>query len=242
MSWLTALKLVLDLNSAYDEVDKVRKYSKKLEKADPKNLSWDDLKFFSNKTMDKARKAIKETLKKARKAEKAALEWPESLSARAFDIYAKEFQKSGKDSQKTRNALKTYQLALKAFDQDLNRLLASLKAMDKKIAKRQQKADALVKYADLLEQAFMTCAKIPSLTGTAQNAMFFGLSQDAMMFGSTAGDVSASIQRLAKRNAGFIREVNDRIKANRLWMTWANGEKIAQESNLKKNSTAKTPK
>lgn len=242
MSWLPSLKTVLSLRSAYKHIDRVQKYSKKIEKADPKKLSWDDLKVFSNKTMDKAQKAIRETLKKSQAAEKATLEWPESLTVRAFSIYYKEFQKSGKDSAKTRAALKTYQVSLKVYDQDLNKLLTELVEAGSQIADHQAKADALVAYGGVLQKAFMTCAKIPSLTGTAQNAMFFGLSQDAQQFRGTASDFSSSLKRLAKKNTGFIGDVKDKIKANKLWITWAAGDKAAQETSLKKNTTSKVPK
>jgi len=242
MSWLTALKIVFDFKSAYDEIDQVKKYSKKLENKDPKKLKWDDLKYFSNKTMDKAKKAIKQTLKKTKAAEKTFLDWPESLTQRAFSIYFKEFMKSGKDDAKTRNALKMYQITLKVYDQDLTKLVAKLKEAEKKIAQNQRRFDALVKYADLLQKVFMQCAKIPSLTGTAQNAMFFGLSRDAQDYGSTARDVSKSIGRLAKLNAEYVREVKDKIRINRLWMKWAGGSKATQEQSLKKSASAKTPK
>jgi hypothetical protein len=243
MSWMTKLKILLDLQSAYDEVDKVRAYSKKIEKTDPKKLKWDDLKIFSNKTMDKAKKAIKETLKKAKDAEKAILlDWPDNLSRRAFAIYKKEFLKSGKVTPKTKKALKMYQLTLKIYDQDLKRLLIQLQNTSKKIAIKIKKSEGLRRYADTLEKAFMQCSKIPSLTGTVQNAVFFGLARDAAQYGGSASDLVSIFQRLDKKNTTYIVETRRLIKVNKLWMIWAAGDQIENQDSIRKNEKAKIPK
>lgn len=242
MSWMKTLKILLDLKSAYDEVDKIRKYSKKIEKADPKKLEWDDLKFFSNKTMDKATKGAREALKLSKAAEKATLVWPKCDSFKVFVEAANAQSKYGKDSPQAKKALQKYIGVLKTFDSDLTTMLAGLQKNSAALAKKITKTEALRDYAGVLQESFMKCAKIPSLTGTAQNAMFFSLSQDAMQFKGLASSLVSSLKRLDKMNAAYIKECKTRLKNNKVWIDWASSGKTQADGALEKNTKSVKPK
>ena len=242
MSWMTTLKTLLDLKSAYDEVDKIRKYSKKIEGADPAKLKWDDLKFFNNKTMDKATKGVRDALKQSKAAEKATLVWPTCDSLKIFVDAAKAREKYGKDSPQAKKGLEKYRAVLKTYDSDLTALLAGLTKNKAALAAKITKTEAVRDYAGVLEDGFLKCAQIPSLGGTAQNAMFFSLSQDALQFKGVASSLAGSLKRLEKQNNTYISECKTLIKDNKDWITWSNSGKTEPDAALDKNIKSKKPK
>lgn len=245
MSWIAALDILFKNKKYYDQYKKVKKvhdYGKKIEKADPKKLTWDDLKYFNNKTMDAATKSAREAVKQAKDAENAVLVWPKSDSIKAFGAALKATKKHGANSAQTKKAVQVYIGVLKRFDADLVLILNKMTAGESELKKRLQLAMALREYAGLLQKAFMKAAKVPSLTGTAQNAMFFSLSQDAIQFRGLAGTLATSFQKIEKKNIQYIKECKAKINENKAWITWASGVAPQQDGALQKNKTAKKPK
>lgn len=242
MSWMNALKPLLDLKSTYDEVDKIRGYSKKIEKADPKKLKWDDLKYFNNKTMDRAIKAAREALKLSKAAEKKTLEWPKCDSLKVFGEALTASKNHGADSPQAKKAVQKYIGVLKTFDKDQTNMLAGLQKNLTVLTKKITKTEAMRNYANVLQQAFMKCANIPSVNGTAQNAMFLSLSQDAGQFKGLATELGSSLKRLEKMNTAYIKECETRIKNNKLWISFASSGKAQADGALEKNKSSVKPK
>ncbi len=212
------------------------------DKADPKKITWDDLKYYNNKTMDTATKALREAVKRSKTAEKALLVWPTSASFKAFQHAAKVREKFPADSPQVKRALQNYVAALKTFGKDLNALLTKLQSKSGNFSKDIRLAEASREYAGLLEKTFMKIAKVPSLTGTAQNAMFFSLSQDAQQYRGIASTLASSLKRLEKKNAEYVKECKVLIGNNQAWTTWAMSKSPTKDGSMKKNEKAKAPK
>ena len=245
MSWLSALEAIFKARKIkvhYDKVKKVYDYSKKIEKADPKKLSWDDLKFFTNKQMTESTKAARDALKLAQAAEKTSLEWPVSKSLTLFLDACKLAEKHGANSKQAQTALKKYTGELKAYDKALKQMLAGLKSSSGELTSNLALAEALQEYAGVLNKAFMKCAAVPALGGTAQNAMFFSLAQDAVQYRGVAGSLATSLKKLQKKNADYLKECQERTKTNQAWITWASNSKAQEDGALKKNTKATLPK
>lgn len=245
MSWLKALDILLkanDMKGNYDKVKKIHDYSKKIEKADPKKLTWDDLKFFSNKTMDAGTKELRASLKLSKAAEKAVLVWPTCNSFKAFLQAAKVREKYPADSPQVKKAMQSYTAVLKKFGTDLKTLLTKLQSKSGAISKDGKVAEALRDYGSLLEKAFMKCAKKPSFFGTTQNAMFFSLSRDALQYRGIASTFVSSLKGLEKKNTEYVKECKLLIADNQAWIGWATSESPNKDGSMKKNEKAKTPK
>jgi len=245
MDWIKVIKLLLDGKSVVDKAKTVKKlsdYSEKLAKKDPKSLTWDDLKFFNNKTMDAATNGLREILKNCKAAEKARLEWPKCNSLPLWMEWAKVQKKFGSDSPQFEKARSNYVAELRKFDKNLKTLAATLKAAQPKLVQNVKVAEVMFKYGDLLNKAFMAFAKVPSLTGTAQNAMFFSLSQDALQYRGIAADVGKSMTKLVKMNAAYQKECDVKIKENQEWIKFALTPAPKADGVIQKNTKAARPK
>ena len=245
MSWLKALDILLkanDMKGNYDKVKKIYDYSKKIEKADPKKLTWDDLKFFNNKTMDAGTKELRAWLKLSKAAEKAVLVWPTCSSLKAFLRAAKVREKYPADSPSVKKAMQSYTAVLKKFGTDLKTLLTKLQSKSGAISKDGKVAELVRDYGSLLEKAFMRWARLPDVTGTSQNAVFFSLSRDAFQYRGIASTLVSSLKRLEKKNTEYVKECKLLIADNQAWIGWATSESPKKDGSMKKNEKAKTPK
>ncbi len=245
MDWIKVLKLLLDGKGIVDKAKTVKKlsdYADKLSKKDPESLTWDDLKFFSNKTMDDATNGLRQILKNCKAAEKAKLEWPKCNSLPLWMEWAKVQEKYGSDSPQFEKARNNYVAELKKFDKNLTAMAATLKAAGPKLAQNVKIAEVMFKYGDLLNKALMTFAKVPSLRGTAHNAMFVSLSQDAVQYRGIAGDVGRSMTKLVKINAGYQKECAAKIKDNQDWIKFALTPEPKKDGVIKKNTKSAKPK
>jgi len=176
------------------------------------------------------------------KALKAELVYPTSGTLKAFIALMKISQKHKVGSPQFEAGKKVYIAAIKTYDKDLKATLASLKSEDTKLADNLKLATALRDYAAVLEKAFMKCAQIPSGISTAQNAMFFSLSQDALQYKGIMNGVVSTTQKLVTKNKGYIKDVEAKIKENADWLVWAQSGSPNQDGNLKKNEKATKPK
>lgn len=245
MSWVSALQTIFKVKKLYDTAKKVKKvhdYGEKIGKKKPEELTWDDLKYFNNKQMDEAKKNVSESLAAANKALSASLVWPSSSSTRIFGEALKLSAKKGADSPEVKKKLDAYRAELAAFDQSLTALKTELEALSAEFAEKIATAGALREYARVLEKAFMQCAKVPSLAGTAQNAMFFTLSQDASQLAGSAGSLETALGKLKDKNADYVRDVKAKIAENKGWIDWAKSPSPQKDGNLKANQKASKPK
>ena len=205
MSWLKLAQNLVTLKKFHDagkEAKSVYDYAKKIDKADPKKLKWDDLKFFNNKQMVKATQNARDALAAARQVEAAKLTIPQFDSVSAFVAAAKAADRYGAGSPQVQAALKRYVQILKKKDADLTKQRDEVKKLTQQVGKLQTEAEAFRDYANVLHSAFMKCARVPSLTGTAQNSIFFSLAQDAVQFRGVMSGLVTSYGNIQKATMG----------------------------------------
>lgn len=242
MSWINTLKNLIDAKSAYDELEKVRKHSKKIKTANINKLKWDDLKYFNNKTMNKTTIGFRETIRLSKLAEKEKFFWPKSDSTKLFFDWADTRSKYGSGSSQDKRVKKNYILALKRYQRDLEMTLGHLEESARALDKKRRNTESMRTYAGVLSDAFGTCMKIPSLGGTTQGAMFSNLSDDAAEIKGLTATLLMSLNRLQKINHGYISECKNRLKDNNPWIDWASSHKSDADTALEKNAKSQKPK
>ena len=245
MNWLKALDLLIkahQVKGQHDEIKRVHDYAQKVAKANPEKLKWDDLKFFNDSTMDAATSNARKVLQQIKEAEKSPVEWPRSDSVRAFTAAAGVVGKYGADSAQAKKAVKSYSDALESYGRALKKLDGELDTKTSKLTDTAKTYIALKKYANVVSQAFLKLAKIPSFGGTAQNAMFFSLSQDAQQYGGIVSRILKGLNSLDKKNMQHIKNCKDLIKTNQLWINWSKSKHTSQRGALEKNAEAKLPR
>ena len=244
MSFVTVAKALvtfIDLHGAYSEIEGVRNYAKKVEKADPQNLTWDDVKFFSNPVMEKALKAAKTEKIKAKAVESAKLEMPPCDSLAAWLAASKALAKYGKDSKQFKDAMKKYIAILKAYDKALGDKITELGGISVEMVTRKTSATTLAKYAGILQDAFLKCASIPSLSNS-QNAMFFSLSQDCKNFKVLANDLAGRYQNIFSKSRTHTSTLQTEKKNNLEWIKFAEKDVFSDAKVMSKNTKAVRPK
>lgn len=245
MDWLRALDLLLKAKDFKDQAEDLKKlydYADKINKTDPKDLTWDDLKYFENEQTKAATADLRATDAALTALLGSALEPPESGSLRAFDAAMKAAAKYGHDSKEAKSAVETYRKVLVDYDKTLKALLATMERQKAEFPTRIAAAKALAEYAKLLAKAFIGCAKIPSLGGTAQNAMFFTLSQDCAQLAGLAATVGTKMGKAQSEHNIKIGEMKDLISQNQDWIDWAAKDALKKEDTLKKNAKTETPR
>ncbi|MDP5220973.1 hypothetical protein Q5Y75_27700 [Ruegeria sp. 2205SS24-7] len=242
MDWIRILDTAFKVKDVYDKANEVKAvydYSKKLEKK--KKLEWKDLKYYKNDRMEKALKNAQNALKSVNRALRASAAWPQPRTSGEFlDALAKA-NKFGHDSKQATDAVSKYLRRVTEYGKSLN---TSLKALDKRSAlidQRLKTAKALKSYGQALQKAFLTCAKIPSPTGTAQNAEFFSLSQDAKEFAGHMDTLANRLKKLQAKMRKTIAEGRQLEKNNRYWIAYASNYARKSPGSLKKNQKAKVP-
>ncbi|MEX0317540.1 MAG: hypothetical protein AB3N21_06300 [Ruegeria sp.] len=243
MNWLDALNKFFKVKDVYDKIGDVKKvhdYGKKISKK--KSLSWDDLKYFKNDHMEVTLKNAKKAVKAADAALKIRVVWPDPGTQGRYSAAIKVVDKHGHKSTQAKAVLEAYRKDLVDYDKKLIMLVGDLEKRQKQIVERLKTAKALQEYGRVLHDAFMTCAKIPNPTGTAQNATFFSLAQDAQHFAGHIGSLASRLEKLRKKNAGAMSEGKQLISENKPWIIWAKKDATKEKDTLKKNAKAKKPK
>jgi hypothetical protein len=243
MNWIDALNKFFKAKDVYDNVKKVKKlhdYGKKV--SSKKSLSWDDLKYFKNPQMEAGLKNAKKAVAAADAALATKVEWPESGSVGKFSVALKAAGKFGHDSKQAKSAVDAYRKCLEDHGKALEKLVKDLEAEQKQFVDKLKTAKAMEKYGRVLHDAFMTCAKIPSPLGTAQNAEFFSLAQDAQHFAGQMGSLVTRLEKLRDKNAKAIADGKQLISANKAWIIWASKDATKGADTLKKNEKAAKPR
>lgn len=243
MNWIDALDKFFKVKDVYDQVAELKKlsdYGKKLEER--KSLEWDDLKFFENEQMTAATKKVRNAVKAADEALNAKADWPESGSLAAFASALKAAEKFGHDSVQTKKAVEAYRKCLTDYEKALQGVISNLEMRQQELPRRIRVATALAAYCEALEDAFMKCAQIPNPLGTAQNAEFFSLSQDAQQLRGEVNSLRTRLEKIEKRNAEVIAEGKAKIEENKAWIAWASKDATSGPDSLKKNEKATKPR
>lgn len=243
MSWVTAANVLvkmLEIKGAYGEVKTVHDYTKKMAKADPTKLTWDDVKMFDTPVMNKALTGAKSEQVKASAAEKASFKMPEAGSLAAWLAAAKMLAAHGKDSKQFKDAMKKYIAILKAFDKTLDALAKEVGVVTVEMVDRKTKAPVLAQYAKILEKAFLNCAKVPM--GGGQQATFFVLSVDCGKYAAILKTLTKSYSAVFTQSRTHSRAIADIKKTNLDWIKHAEKDVFSDETVMSKNTKAVKPK
>lgn len=242
MNWLDALDKFFKAKDIYDKANDVKKLHDYGKKASSKKSPWDDLKYFKNPQMEAALRNAKTAVAAADAALSTKVDWPESGSLSKFGAALKASDKFGHDSKQAKAAVEAYRKSLVDYGKTLEGLVANLEAKQKEFAAKLKLAKAMEKYGRVLQDAFMKCAKIPSLVGTVQNAEFFSLAQDASRFAGQMNSLVTRLDKLITKNATAIKDGKKLVSDNKGWIEWASKDASAAPDTLKKNEKAKQPK
>lgn len=242
MNWLNALDKLFKAKDIYDkakEVKKLHDYGKKL---DPKKLTWDDLKYFKNKQMETATKQAREAEAAADAALATKVVWPRSNATDKFAAAMRTSTRHGHASSQTKAAVSLYRRALLEYDRALQGIVSDLEAKQKQLPEKISMAKALHDYCDVLHDAFMACAKVPNPTGTAMNAQFFSLAQDAQQLAGITSTLQTKFKKIQEKNAAAIAEGKSLIADNKLWIQWAGRDATSAPGMIKRNESARRPR
>ncbi|MFA3919396.1 hypothetical protein [Ruegeria hyattellae] len=243
MDWLKALDRFFKVKDVYDkakEIKDVHDYGQKISKK--KSLSWNNLKYFKNGRMETALKNAKAAVKAADTALKVKAILPATDSSKKYAKLLAAAYKSGHDSKQAKAAKKAYEAELSSYARTLRTLLHDLQKRQKLLDGKLATARSLQKYGTALNKAFMTCAKIPNLSGTSQNAEFFALAQDAKNFAGYMGSLVSRLEKLRKANAAAAAEGKRLAAQNEEWINWAFSDRTMEPQLLKKNERAQRPR
>lgn len=242
MDWIDAVNLFFklkDYNEHYKNMKELHGYSKKL---NPKKMDWDSIKYYQNDQMKEATATFRKALKAAESALKGRLIWPRPDERNTFADALKAATRYGAGSRQAKAALADYRAALVSFDRRLSEIVGNLRKLQPVIAEREEAAIAVAKYCRVLEDAFMTVAKIPSGPSTAQQAQFFSLSRDALQLAIVCEGLAKALGRIRDRNDRYIAEGQDLIKQNAVWLKWATSDVANDPAVLRKNVKAARPR
>lgn len=242
MSWIiaaNALTQALEIKGAYDTVKGVYDYGKKLEKADPKKLTWDDVKMFDSPVLNKALAGAKAEQKKATAAEKAKFTLPDPGSLKAWMEAVRAMDKFGKDSKEYKAAMKKYIAILKTYDKTLDVLWKDIGKVSVEMVNRKTIGTTLEQYSKILERAFLNCAKIPM--SDAQQATFFVLSQDCKNFNALMKKLVKSYGAIFSSARMHSRLVADTKKTNLDWIKFSEKDLFADAKSMTRNTKLTKP-
>ena len=244
MDWVKALDNFFKVKGIYDkakEVQKLHDYGKKA--ASKKKLEPSDLKYFKNKQMEEALKLAKQAISAADSALGANAIWPHNKeTTKRFQAIVAARTKYGAESKQANAALAAYVTSLKEYDIYLKKTVSSLEANQKGLVDKLKTANALQKYGLVLRDAFSKLVYLPSFAGTAQNATFFQLSEDAQKYAGLMGSLITRLEKLEKKNKSVIAEGKELIDDNQLWLKFYQTPKNVTDDSFKKNEKAKKPK
>lgn len=242
MSWVKVVTVLLKVDIADKKLDVTFKACKKIANAKPDKLKWDDIKFLSNYSMEKALKTARESLKKAKSAQKTKLEYPKNTALRDWSKVLNAAKNYGSGHKRTKVGLDVYAYNLKRYCDDLDGLAHELWSLEDKLMDKARSAQSFANYGDRLHKAFMICAKIPDPVGTMRNAMFFALGTDAKNYKTMMGDVADIYVRLSKASSEHSKDVREEIDHRWEWMTWAKSAAATKDGAILKNKSTKRPK
>lgn len=243
VNWVNALQTFFKLKKFYDAGATVKGLwdkGKYLEKIDGPSL--EELKPFRSAKLEKAIKDVEEADKVAIKVLATPFEVPDCTASGHFLSAMKIAQKHGHDAKQTRAALAAYKKGLLEYEKRLLDLEKELKDAHKQLPEKVRYAANLAEMSREMSKSMMTCAKIPNFSGTAQNAMFLGLSTDAQKLSGAAASLEKRLWLIVEANNRAILEVRDRFKQNKKWIIWAAQDATNAPDSLKKNAKASTPK
>lgn len=245
LDWIKVLQTIFKAKkfyTAYATVEKVNKYAQKVQKQDPGKMDWDELRFIQNDDLFKARKELEEIEQALSAGLSGKAGWPESGAMKAYMDAIKAVEKKGKDSKEAQDAVAAYRKALYMYDRELTGMVKELREGKAEAQERRKVAEGLVTYTMACRDAFMACAKIPTFTGTAQNALFLSMSEDCGKMAGIAGRIAKMMDDVAYRTAEVIVEGEALIEQNKAWMDWAIKDALKKDDTLKKNQKAETPR
>lgn len=243
MSWVAAVEA---LRSAYDFqegaslIGSMVEHGKKLAKAKEDSVSAGDAGFVDQKALKKLKTLLTDMDGKLDTVGSYALHEPDTKQTWA--AWGAACAKRGSTSKEARAALQDYVKDLTAYDKILAFELTAVKRGQGKYAQQIKIVEGLAASLETLSEVAMTCAELPAFGGTAQNAIFFTLSQNAAEMASLASSVAGKLNRLSRDHDAVVAEVEDRIKQNKLWITWAEKDAARSADAFKKNSKAETPR
>ncbi len=243
VNWVNALNTFFKLKKFYDAGATVKGLwdkGKYLEKIDGPSL--EELKPFRNSDLAKAIKDVEAADKEVIKVLATPFEVPECTASGHFMTALKMSQKHGHDAKQTRAALASYKKGLLDYETRLLALEKELRDAHKQLPEKVRYAANLAEMSREMSKTMMTCAKIPNFSGTAQNAMFFGLANDAQKLSGAAASLEKRLWLIVEANNRAILEVRDRFKQNKAWIIWAAKDATNAPDSVKKNTKAKTPK
>lgn len=245
MSWIRTL---IALNKArkakfqFDRVKKINDLGENVVNVDEKKLTKEMLGYFDDHSMDEVMNLSRIQVRASQKAERAKLELPKCDSLKAFMVAMNAAGKFGVNSPQAKKALEKYVFLLQIYALDLLVLVDDLKAVGKHLPKDRGIVMRMAGYTRALEKTFARAMRIPSVYGTAQNATFLGLLLNAEKYNGMLTAWNISLLNLEKKNTAHIRDVQEIIKLNKLWLVWATSSKSDQDGAMKKNAKAKKPK
>lgn len=245
MDFVKAVKIGLYVKKfygAYKTVDGLNKYADKVERQDPGKIDWKELQYIRNSDLAQARKELEDICDRLEAALSKKMTLPEPDGMRAYQDAMKAVDKKGKDSKEAKSAMEAYRRSLYMYDRDMKALVKDIK--DQKAEGREfaSIAEKVSKATLGCRDAFATLAKVPTFSGTGNNALFLSLSEDC---GHIAGLSDLAAKRMDKLiytiGQSFV-EAEDLIAQNQVWLDWALKDALKSDDTLKKNLKSETPR
>lgn len=222
MSWINALKALFTakkVHGVYTKLEKANTLSKRIEKKGDK-IKPDDLKFFTNKNIEKARSELRDEQTKLTAALSAKVNWPADTSEDWLAKARKVVKANNGDVGAANSELDGHLRALRSYEAELNHLIAVLEKWKPTMNNNGRTALAISKYARNMSKVLRKLAQIPTVPSFAPQAKLGAYSQQLQTLAGEADTISDGYKRLLKRNGDHIREAQGLIKENKVFLDW----------------------